>query len=212
MAKKPPNPLLLIGGQSTRMQQPKHLMTTPTGHVLYRDRLNMLHSACPDAQTIYVSLARDTAQDSFLQGDSILPSGTRVELVFDDEFSTEAGVSGGPALGLLAAFRLDPASSWLVLACDYPLLTAESLSMLLTAYTAPITCFGNSEGFAEPLIGIWSPEALTRLAANHAQGRSGPSLVVRQLQGKILSCPTKELLNTNTPLEWELFLRQSKLT
>ncbi|KAL6855676.1 hypothetical protein J3F83DRAFT_753912 [Trichoderma novae-zelandiae] len=31
--------------------------------------------------------------------------------------------SAGPATGLLAAYEFDPDATWLVLACDYPLIT-----------------------------------------------------------------------------------------
>jgi molybdopterin-guanine dinucleotide biosynthesis protein A len=71
----------------------------------------------------------------------------------------------GPAAGLLAAYKNDPHAHWLVIACDYPLLTSDALQQLYDAYEEPVTCFVNSQEWCEPLLGIW---VLTRYRSSRA--------------------------------------------
>lgn len=67
-----------------------------------------------------------------------------------------------------------------------------------------MTCFVNEAGFAEPLIGIWSPDALERLRENSEKGRSGLTDVVRELGGKMVS-PLREgwIKAANMREEWQ---------
>jgi len=129
--------------------------------------------------------AKETPQSfSSLCSLQSLPPG--VEWLFDDE---SLG-SIGPAAGLLAAHRAYPAESWLVIACDFPLLERPTLEALLqqhhTASTRneAVTCYQHEvDGAPEPLLAVWSAAALERLEANVAAGRTGPCYTVRQLLG-----------------------------
>ena len=49
-----------------------------------------------------------------------------------------------------------------------------------------MTCFGTERGSLEPLLGIWSPQALGRLAENVAAGKCGPGMTVEELDGKVV--------------------------
>lgn len=111
----------------------------------------------------------------------------------------------GPAAGLLAAHRYYADATWLVVACDFPLLHPAALHQIRDSYEAPVTCFVNTSGFSEPLLAIWSPHALRCLQANVESGRSGPSFTVKQLVSKLIA-PTKVdwILDTNTKEEWEV--------
>ncbi|KAF8857912.1 hypothetical protein BDZ45DRAFT_743918 [Acephala macrosclerotiorum] len=102
------------------------------------------------------------------------------------------------------AHTLDPESKWLVLGFDYPLLPASALQQLILEYEDPVTCFVNREEFAEPLIGIWSPNALRKLGENVEVGRSGLGTVVKEVGGKMVR-PLREgwIKGTNTREEWE---------
>jgi len=113
-----------------------------------------------------------------------LPPG--VEWLFDDE---SVG-SIGPAAGLLAAHRAYPVESWLVIACDFPLLERPTLEALLQQHHAAftrneaVTCYQHEDdGAPEPLLAVWSAAALERLETNVAAGRTGPCYTVRQLLG-----------------------------
>lgn len=194
--------LVLAGGQSTRMGTPKHLLPFPGDEPLFVDLLCRLRSSVPD-MPCSISL-RDADQARAVQ-DHARP--TDLSIVIDDRAQSDIG----PAAGLLAAHRRDPDAHWLVVACDYPLLPARAVAMLLAGFEEPVTCFANDEGWCEPLLSIWSPAALRALAANVEAGRTGPNATVRALAGKMLQ-PVEEwwLLNANTPAQWEHALAQRR--
>ncbi|KAH7014392.1 uncharacterized protein B0I36DRAFT_338660 [Microdochium trichocladiopsis] len=73
---------------------------------------------------------------------------------------------GGPIRGFLAAHEALPDATWLVIACDYPRLTVSAIQYLVEAYEPPVTCFRGARNKMEPLVSIWSPEALARLRQN----------------------------------------------
>ncbi|KAK4236061.1 bifunctional molybdenum cofactor biosynthesis protein [Achaetomium macrosporum] len=241
-------PLLLAGGKSTRMRSPKHLLRMPDGRPLYQHQLDLLARVCPDAPTIYISLARDSALDDYLRTlpttttppSNDTPTGTpnpTVKIIYDlspaqlllpsgsspstskpppsQESSQERPQespqeSAGPSTGLLTAYHSLPAplrstTAWLVIACDYPLLTASCLQTLCRAArgqeSSPVTCFRNVDGFCEPLVAVWRAEGLRRLGdlvmeqlgkrENEERGRGkgrgvGPSRVVREGGGLML--------------------------
>ena len=110
----------------------------------------------------------------------------------------------GPAGGLIAAHHSCPSATWLVVACDFPFLESGTVKQLLDEFETPVTCFRNSEGFSEPLLAIWSPQALVELEKNVESGRKGPNFTVRMLSGKSI-IPKKEkwLTNINTMEEWK---------
>jgi len=90
-----------------------------------------------------------------------------------------------------------------VVACDYPLLTPDALQQLYDAYEEPVTCFVNSQGWCELLLGIWGPYALSKLKSNVGGGCTGPSMVVKDLQGQLIK-PGVDLWikGANTKEEW----------
>lgn len=206
-------PLILAGGRSTRMGSPKHLLRMPDGRPLYQHQLEVLARSCPRTPVIYISLAQDSELDDFLREHATsqlndthrTPEQPDVRVVFDLEPNgTEE--SAGPASGLLAASAAQPDDTWLVVPCDSPFLDAELLERLRREYEPPVTCYRNGKGFCEPLVGIWSPEALARLAEKAKGGKVGPSFVVRELGGKQIGLPAgaeRPLADVNTKEEWE---------
>ncbi|TFA99561.1 hypothetical protein CCMA1212_008576 [Trichoderma ghanense] len=201
-------PLILAGGRSTRMGSPKHLLQFPDGTPLYQHQINLLRQAFPSVTTIYISLAKDSPLDTWLRNAKDL----NVEIIYDTQPNHDEAQSAGPAQGLLSAHEFDPAATWLVLAVDYPLLTVDLLQQLQDSYQPPVTCFRNGEGYCEPLLGIWSPEALRLLQDNVQQGRSsGPSAVVRQLGGHQIDPVTQSdmvLMNVNAQADWDKVLQE----
>ena len=208
------NPLILAGGKSTRMGSPKHQLSMLDGRPLYQHQIDLLHRSCPEAGAIYISLARDSELDNFLQQASkqprsITPEGPNIEIIVDTETS-QSEESKGPASGILAAFQHDPGATWLVFACDYPCITASALDQIKSEYKPPVTSFRNLEGFCEPLLGIWSPEAIRHLKRNCEKGKLSPSKAVKELNGLVI-LPDENadvvLRNVNTKEEWENLLR-----
>jgi len=113
----------------------------------------------------------------------------------------------GPYGGILSALREGPDSAWLVVACDLPLLTPETLqhltanrdpSSIATAYKSAF------DGFPEPLITIWEPKSYPVLLSFLAQGYSCPRKVLINSEIRLLNPPDPEALtNVNTPDELE---------
>ena len=102
---------VLIGGKSSRMGRPKHLLPTPTGQSWLEKTLTTIQPLVDDlvisgAGTVPASLAG-------LRRIPDLPG------------------LAGPLTGILAAMRWQPEVSWLLLACDLPDLSADALSWLL---------------------------------------------------------------------------------
>lgn len=202
-----PNILILAGGHSSRMGSPKHLLSL-AGRPLYHQLTRSLGEALPEITTVHISIANRSVLDQPMSHGLISIDNPHsdnhrdIELVaiIDD---TENDM--GPAAGLLAAWRYDPTATWLVVACDFPLLSAAAVRQLIDSYATPVTCFKNGEGFSEPLLAIWSPLALHTLDDNVKNGRSGPSFTVKKLDGKLIE-PTQQewLVNVNTKDEWEV--------
>lgn len=202
--------LILAGGKSTRLGRPKHLLQTPSGERLYERQTRLLQSVVPDA-AIHVSLARESELDEIL---SKLPvtcgsheeNATPRSVLFDEHPNT-GRESSGPASGLLAAHALDPAATWLVLACDYPLLPAKAVQRLLEEPgEPPVVCYRSADGFCEPLLGIWRPSALRVLAERVGEGRLSASSAVRASGGRVLEAPAGcewWFSNVNTAEDWD---------
>ncbi|KAF7713008.1 Uncharacterized protein PECH_007244 [Penicillium ucsense] len=236
-------PLLLAGGHSSRMGQRKELLILPDKTPLFIRMITLLHESLPQSEQIYISLrdrqklhelhqccpalVRQITPDTlhiFLPslakaGEPGIPIAVRI--LFDEDLANQPGGTEeiGPAKGLLRARQEGPESSWLVVACDYPLLCQDALDQLLQQHEKQqqpaahglekATVFQNADGFAEPLLGIWTPGALEDLSRAVAKGITGPSYVVRH-SGSTLIRPRCEkwLVNVNTPEEWEDVTRE----
>ena len=113
----------------------------------------------------------------------------------------------GPMGALLSAFREDPNSAWLAIACDLPYLTTETIQYLLanrdsakvaTAFQSPF------DEFPEPLITIWEPRSYRVLLDFLSQGYSCPRKVLINSDVKLIQVPNaKDLSNINHPEEYQ---------
>jgi molybdopterin-guanine dinucleotide biosynthesis protein A len=218
--------LLVLGGQSTRMGRDKAFLdfpqspgtSTTTSCPLYLHLLGLLHQACPAG--VYIS--HNASQRDTLERAHQLPP--RTFLVQDDARIVSADI-GGPAAGLLSAHLANPETTFLVLAVDFPLVTLDTLTDLVSRYTPPVTCYlHTSDNHPEPLLSIWGPDALEELQQN-AMGekkKTGPCWTARRIwkrlgvetvgedgktmvDGDFVFKPREEhwLFNTNKPEEWE---------
>jgi molybdopterin-guanine dinucleotide biosynthesis protein A len=216
-------PVLLVGGQSSRMGSRKELKAFPDGRPAYQHALQTLNSALPFASTIYISLRDETqaAAIEYLRMESPElpppPSPPNIESVHDDTDDHElprprlevlyddTSVGDiGPAAALLSAHAHDPSATYLFLACDHPLLPPTALQQLILEYEPPLTCFKNEQGFHEPLIAIWSPEALEELKKRVTSGSgSGLNRVIKTMEAKAVT-PLREewLRGANDQNEW----------
>ncbi|RAL09414.1 molybdenum cofactor guanylyltransferase, partial [Aspergillus homomorphus CBS 101889] len=206
--------LILAGGTSSRMKTRKELLSFQGDVPMYRQLIAVLHDALPESDTIYLSMRSKAASqalpdittygtDSF--GLEIHHKKLCVQIIYDDNASGDDGSDIGPAAGLLAAYRHDPKAKWLVIACDYPFLTTNALRQLLRhSEEAPVVCFENQEGWYEPLLALWTPQALRLLASNVQKGILGPKSAIKAVQGcGIRPLDERWLFNTNNRTEWQ---------
>lgn len=178
--------------------------------------LETLHSAVPSASTIYISLhdeiqleniettlkeiaERTAAEAEPTEHDHHHHAFPELKPIFDQQ-----GEDIGPAGGLLAAHSINLEAKWLVLACDYPLLPPSGLQQLILEYQAPVTCFKNESGSADPLIAIWGPEALEGLKERVHNETSDLDGIVEAMKGKSVN-PLREqwITRAQTREEWD---------
>jgi molybdopterin-guanine dinucleotide biosynthesis protein A len=127
------------------------------------------------------------------------------ELSADYQYITDTFTDLGPYGAILSAFRQNPNASWLVVACDLPLLDAETLSELIEnrSISSIATTFESPfDGLPEPLISIWESKSYATLLSFLAQGYSCPRKVLRNSPIKMVQAKNPEkLVNVNTPEE-----------
>jgi len=177
--------LVLAGGKSTRMGFDK-------GEIDYHGKPQREYMA--DVLSRYCDEVFLSVRDSG-QFESEYP-----QLV--DSFSEL-----GPYGGILSAFRQDPNAAWLVVATDIPLLSKETIQLLLERrdISKVATCFHNPEtNFPEPLITLWEPKAYQRLLMFLSLGYSCPRKAL--INSDIIEIELEDhspLFNANTPEEKE---------
>lgn len=109
----------------------------------------------------------------------------------------------GPAAGILAAHAFDATTAWLVVACDLPLLDAQTLLHLCLARVPGSDAVAYRDavsGTVEPLCAIWEPAACRALAQSLAAGDASLCRVLERVRTRWLCLETPEALaNANTP-------------
>lgn len=175
--------LILSGGLSTRMGTEKRLLTyhgKPQEQFLF----DLLSSCLSD---VYVSVNAEQ-QTGF-------PSIKDLDL----------GMKS-PMIGILSAFAQKPDSAWLVVACDMPFVTAETIEYLLEHRNPAkyATAFENPElSFPEPLLTIYEPKIYKKLQEALQQGKKSPMKVLQSVAiEKLQVIDDKVLTNINTPAEY----------
>lgn len=179
--------LILCGGYSTRMQQDKSRIAyhgMPQWLYLH----SLLSKVVPE---VYIS-CRPDQQEIFAGAAPLI---------------TDSVSIGGPAAGLLSAYAAFPDTAWLVLACDLPLISRQSLDHLAamrdpqkaaTAFNSPVN------NLPEPVIAIWEPRGLQVLQQSVANGKQCPRKALLQTDIQVLENPyAVEQFNANTPEEME---------
>ncbi|MDC6389857.1 NTP transferase domain-containing protein [Maribacter sp. PR1] len=185
--------LVLSGGKSTRMGQDKGLI--PYHGIPQREYLyHLLSKVCDEA---FLSIRSD-------QQNSIAPDFNVI--VDKDEFR-------GPYNGLLSAHKKYSEVSWLVLACDLPLINEEALKELIGKRNSKkmATAFANEENpLPEPLAAIWEPEAL-KISISYLKAGNGTCPRKFLIHNDVsLVFPEKQevLLNANSQLEYQEALQK----
>lgn len=180
---------LLIGGRSTRMGQPKHLIRGKNGQTWVEHTVNLLSSF---------------VEEVVLSGKGQIPE-TLAHLTRVPDLPEVAG----PLTGILSAMRRQPDSCWLLIACDMPNITKEALAWLLSSRhpeshgTVPRL---HDDGFVEPLLALYEPEASVYFEALAASHTFRISRVVQQAKINTPVVPehlAESWRNINTPEQLE---------
>ncbi|MEM7656669.1 MAG: NTP transferase domain-containing protein [Bacteroidota bacterium] len=181
--------LVLAGGRSTRMKQDKGLLK-------YHGKNQREHAY----ELLESLLGRGQVHLSCRQ-DQVAGMADHLQALPD----TFLGL--GPFGGILSALREDPNAAWLVIACDLPLLTENSLrhllearnpSVLATAFQSPI------DELPEPLIALWEPRAYATLLEFLAMGQASPRQVLLHSKIELIQATQAiELTNVNLPEEFQ---------
>ena len=149
---------VLIGGASTRMGRPKQL--------LRRDGVTWLE--------LIVSQLASQVEQLVLAGRGEVPPALAHLPVLEDVPGLQ-----GPLAGVLAAFRFQPAVSWLVAACDQPYLERAALAWLLHCRAPGVLAVLpdlRGDGRLEPLLAYYDwhcRELLEELAGSGQRRLSG---------------------------------------
>ena len=192
-----PAPLLacvLIGGKSSRMGQPKHLLN---------------QAGCSWLERI-VCTVRPFVDEVFLAGNGAIPAAlTHLTRLCDVN-----GVQG-PLAGILAALRFLPDALWLVLACDLPAAHADAIAWLIAEARqgglAVLPRLDTGQR-VEPLFAIYSGQCLPYLEQLAASGNWRINQV-RQVEGVRTPKAPAQLSpawnNINTPAQLQRYLDET---
>ena len=166
---KPVYGLVLAGGKSRRMGTDKALLE-------HGGRSQLAHVVAlleSQVDRVFVSARSDQADE---------PERKRYDLIVD-RFEDL-----GPLAGILSAMEEYPDVDWLVVACDLPNISAETIAHLLASRseTQPFTAYISAhDGLPEPLCALW---------------RSGTQGIIRGFMDEGIRCPRKILIRADTHL------------
>ena len=109
----------------------------------------------------------------------------------------------GPIAGIVAAQQTHPEAAWLVLACDLPLVTEDTLNHLIAQRdpTAFATAYCSvHDGLPEPLCAIFEPHTQENIRAFLAEDIRCPRKILIRSRTRLLEpIESHALDNVNTP-------------
>ena len=150
--------LVLAGGASTRMQRDKAAIEYH-GQSQLHWTFQLLSHVCA---ATFVSVRPDQREE---------PTRAGLPQIVD----RQPGI--GPIAGISAALQAHPKAAWLVVACDLPFLSEQTLRYLVEHRDARklATAFKSShDGLPEPLCAIWEPASREPVLAFVAAGKQCP--------------------------------------
>jgi molybdopterin-guanine dinucleotide biosynthesis protein MobB len=179
--------LVLAGGQSRRMGTDKGAMLLE-GKTLVERSFKTLSTVCSE---VFISCRQEQGNEPHLYP---------YRKIFD------TFLDWGPLSGLMSAHRAHPTASWLVMACDMPLVDQSLLLQLLNnrSHYKFATCLLHPEtNLPEPLVCLYEPKAFPRLLHLAAAGTYSPS---KLLQGngikRTKALDSQKFLNVNRERDW----------
>lgn len=179
--------LVLAGGASTRMRSDKAVLEYH-GRPQLPWAFDLLSKLCA---ATFISVRPDQRED---------PTRAAYPQIVD----RQPGI--GPIAGISAALLAHPKAAWLVLACDLPFVTQQTLQHLISC-RAPqkiATAYRSAhDGLPEPLCAIWEPAAQEAVLAYLATGKQCPRKFLINSDAALLDLPQAQALdNVNTREEF----------
>ncbi|MES2654883.1 MAG: NTP transferase domain-containing protein [Bacteroidota bacterium] len=181
--------LVLCGGKSTRMHTDKAFINYHEKEQVYylADKMKLLSSsvfiACNATQKEKISEHYKTICDS---------------ATFENT---------GPIAAILTALSHYPTHSFLVLACDYPLLTLTDILKLKSAFlsTQKSVSFYNEEtGFREPLLAIYHAHDLQKLLSFYESENTSLQHFLNEIDAvKVKPTDLKAIKSIDTKLDFD---------
>lgn len=180
------NALILSGGKSTRMGAEKRLLNYH-GKTQEQYLYDLLKPFCDE---VFVSInANQQTELPYIQ-----------DLVLTVK---------SPIVGIYSAFQQYPDTAWLVVACDMPLVSAETIEFLLKNRNPEkyATAFENpEEHFPEPLLTIFEAKFFEPLQVFIQQEKKSTMRLLQSLDIELLQIPDAKMLkNINTAEEFSSF-------
>lgn len=185
---------ILAGGASTRMGQDKAFLDDGRGPLLVRLATLGLHCELP-----VLVVGRLRPVNWSLPNVAFLP----------DQIAQQ-----GPLGGLVTA--LAHASPIIVIACDFPALTAEALRWLIQAIAAQPLLDGlvvERDGQSEPLFACYTQRCLAAAQQRLQTGQRSLQRLIAAGDFRHVALPPSlwpALTNVNTPSDWQSFRAPAK--
>lgn len=189
---------ILIGGRSARMGTDKYELQL--------------------GGRTFLEIARSTLSAAGLTNISVVSNGTEPVLPQDFTYISDLVPNRGALSGVHAAFSSSRSTKTLVLACDYPFVTAEFLTFLIDR-AAEVSEFDaivplQPDGRVQPLCAVYSTvvcrDAAARLVGDSSQNPSMRSLLESVRTGYLpfaeyanLPGAEKLFINVNTPGDYQ---------
>lgn len=181
--------LILVGGRSSRMGS---------------DKSQINYHGIPQAQFLYDLLSKYCSKVFFSCREE---QATNFQPSIIDKYS-----EAGPISGLLSAFDVHPNASWLLIACDMPLINNDSIQFLLKnrnlekSATAFLNIGNNSP---EPLFTIYENSGREKLFRFFEEGSQSLKHFLQSIDIQLIKEEKEILLNINTPTDFENYVSNS---
>jgi Molybdopterin-guanine dinucleotide biosynthesis protein A len=179
--------ILMTGGKSSRMGVPK--VNLSIGRQTFGHKtLMLMQQFC---STILISQNVPLVQSNYRS----------VNDIYD---------SIGPIGGIHACLKASQTPWNLVVACDMPMLTIETIRPLIeNADTHPVACYSDN-GFGEPLCALYHEDILPEIEKAISEGNYSLQQLLKRLNTCYLPINDKirmQLANINTPNEYHKLIR-----
>jgi molybdenum cofactor guanylyltransferase len=187
--------LVICGGTSSRMGQDKSLIhyhgESQRNHVA-----GMLSVHC---SSVYLSLNEHQQAEN-----------EQYPVIRD----AEVYANNGPIAAILSAFHLLPDENFMVIGCDYPLLTASELSCFISSVqnlTKPKAFFNEADGFYEPLLAFYPATTASFILNEFQEGNQSLQRILKMLNcEKYLPQDKNSIRSVDDPEAHRQILQQLK--